>query len=208
MYYRQNKIIYWVTHFGFRIYAKLFLELKVEGAENIPTEGGAIIAPNHLSYYEPPLIAVSILKRTIYFMGKESLLKKPVTGWLLKVVGTFPVRRGEADIKALKIAVRLLKSGEAVLIFPEGKRGDGIKLLEAMPGIGGIACMSGVPVIPVLITGSNKIHLFRKSKAMVKIGKPLYYGRERKKGREGYREFGREIMSSIEKLDTDGFYSK
>ena len=206
MYSEHNKVIYNVTRFLFWVYAKAFLGFRVEGTENVPSEGGIIIAPNHLSYFDPPITAVSMFNRMLCFMGKESLLTKPVTGWYLKVLGTFPVRRGEADIKAIKTAVKLLRSGDAVLIFPEGTRGDGVNLGGAMPGIGGIASMAGVPVLPVLIINSNNINLFKRNRVRVKIGRPIYYGKDRKKDKEGYSEFGGEIMNSIRKLDTEGFY--
>ena len=206
MYSESNKVIIVFTRFIARLYAKLFLRLKVKGKENIPLDSGVIIAPNHLSYWDPPLVAVGA-QRYLFFMGKESLLKKPVFGWYLKKLGTFPVRRGIADIRAFKTALRFLKSGEIVLIFPEGTRGDWKHLGEPMTGIGSLACLSAVPVVPVIITYSKKPKTFSFNNARVEFGRPIYFDQKATRDKESYLEFGREIIRSIKNLDTSGFFT-
>lgn len=205
MYNEQNKVMVVITRFIAGLYAKLFLRLEVKGKENIPLDRGVIIAPNHLSYWDPPLVAIAI-QRYMFFMGKESLLKKPVFGWYLKKLGTFPVKRGTADIRAFKTTLRLLKSEKIVLLFPEGTRGDWKNMGEPMTGIGSIACLSAAPVVPAIITYAKKIKSFKFNKASVEFGRPMYFDQKGTRNKESYLEFGREIIRNIKKLDTSGFY--
>ncbi len=208
MYSEQNKIIYWVTHVILRLVFGSITRFRVVGAENLPAEGGVLIAPNHLTYWDPPLVAVAIDSRMICFMGKESLFNKPVFSWYIRKIGTFPVRRGGADIKAFKTMLRLLKSDNAVLMFPEGTRGDGIKLGEPLPGIGGIAGSAGVPVVPVLVVNARKIRFFKRTDITVVFGRPMYFKSKYSRSKENYAKFGKDIINSIKSLDTYGFYKQ
>jgi 1-acyl-sn-glycerol-3-phosphate acyltransferase len=90
-------------------------------------------------------------------MAKESLFKPAVFGPYIAHLGAFPVNRGQADRKALRMAIDRLENGRLLLIFPEGQRGDGINLQPAQRGLGLIATKTGVPVIPTLIYGTNKM---------------------------------------------------
>ncbi len=205
MYNKRNKAIVSFTRFLAGLYGKIFMSLEVKGRENIPSKGHVIIASNHLSYWDPPLIAATA-RRYLFFMGKESLLTKPVFGWYMGKLGTYPVKRGTADFGAYKATIKFLKMGEALLMFPEGTRGDWMSMGKAKTGIGSIACFSGAPVVPAIVTYSKRIKPFRFLKARLEYGKPIYFDRKANKNKEGYLEFGREIIRKIKKLDVSGFY--
>ncbi|MDT8901188.1 lysophospholipid acyltransferase family protein [Anaeroselena agilis] len=134
-----------------------FFRFRVNGIENIPPAGGVIIAPNHISNFDPPVIGCALPdSRRIRFMAKTQLFRNPVVRWVVTALGAFPVRRGMADRTAIRTALALLEQGETVGIFPEGTRSKTGALGRAEPGLGMIAVKAGVPVVPVAVTGTNK----------------------------------------------------
>jgi 1-acyl-sn-glycerol-3-phosphate acyltransferase len=131
--------------------------VSIAGAENIPKTGPAIIAPNHYSDADPPLIAITNQRRPVTIMAKESLFKPPVFGPYIAHLGAFPVKRGLADRNALRLAIDRLENGRLLLLFPEGQRGDGVNLQPPQRGLGMIAMKTGAPVIPTYIYGTTKM---------------------------------------------------
>lgn len=146
---------YHIAHVIIFILAKIIFRLRVIGYSNIPKKGGVIIAANHVSYLDPPLIGCSILRRA-NFMAMAELFKNPFCRVIYKILGAFPVKREAADAGAIRHAVRLLKKGEVVLIFPEGTRSYDGRLQEPRGGAGIIAAMSRVKVVPTFIKGTEK----------------------------------------------------
>ncbi|HHU48746.1 MAG: lysophospholipid acyltransferase family protein [Caldicoprobacterales bacterium] len=150
---------------------------KVKGKENLPLEGSAIIYANHTSVLDPILLGC-LLPRKIYFMAKQELFKFPPAGTVLKLLGAFPVKRGTADITAIKTALRTLREGNVFGIFPEGTRSKSGNLQNFTHGIAAIAHKSRAVAVPVKISGGYK--LFHS--IQVTIGKPLdfkqYYGKK------------------------------
>jgi 1-acyl-sn-glycerol-3-phosphate acyltransferase len=135
-----------------------WFRVRLRDREHIPAEGGAILAPNHKNFLDPFFIGLAN-RRPVYYMAKTELLKGP-SGWLLSRLGAFPVRRGEADEQALQTARQLLESGELVVIFPEGTRVEEADALGSPHhGAGRLAVETGVPIIPVAISGTS--HLWR-----------------------------------------------
>jgi 1-acyl-sn-glycerol-3-phosphate acyltransferase len=116
-------------------------------------EGPCIIAANHCSYLDPPLVGVAC-KRAIHYLARKSLLDVPILGPILPELNVIPVEQKNADRSALMGAIRVVRNGGAVLIFPEGTRSPDGKLQTAQPGIGMIASKTGAPVVPVRISGS------------------------------------------------------
>ncbi|MDR0977765.1 MAG: 1-acyl-sn-glycerol-3-phosphate acyltransferase [Endomicrobium sp.] len=155
----------------FRILFKSFYRWHIEGTENIPRSKGAIIAPNHISFFDPPLTG-SAMKRPLYFMAKKELFDIPVFGWIIKRTNAFPVKRGVQDVSAMKHAFSLLKEGHLLLMFPEGTRSKDGKLGKARGGTGMVACNAQVPLVPVKIENTNKMLEFKQIK--IKYGKPIY----------------------------------
>ncbi|MGJ7919701.1 lysophospholipid acyltransferase family protein [Neobacillus sp. LXY-4] len=128
-------------------------KIKIEGLENIPT-GAAIIAMNHTSNFDAPMVGVHT-PRKMYIMGKEELFRNKFFGWLIHELGCFPIKRGQADIKSLKNTLRILKEGNLFSIFIEGSRSKTGEMQEAKKGIGFIVAKSKAPVVPTYIYGAR-----------------------------------------------------
>ena len=128
---------------------------KITGLENIPS-GGAVLSPNHLSYWDIPVIALAVPRR-VHFMAKEELFHVPVFGAVIRSLLAFPVKRGAPDRAAIRYAIEKLQAGDLVLVFPEGTRSKTGTLGEFKPGAALIAVKAGVPTVPAGITGTNKI---------------------------------------------------
>lgn len=146
---------YWFHRKIVRFLVARFLRVNVEGLEYLPRTGGLLIVSNHLSIADPPLLA-TISPRPVTFMGKSELFRNPLLAAMFRSWGVFPVRRGEVDVGAVRMALNLLKGGAAVVVFPEGTRHPA-GLGEALPGIGFFGARSGCPVVPVGIAGTEPI---------------------------------------------------
>lgn len=127
----------------------------VRGREHIPRRGGLIVASNHTSYWDPPLVG-SALPRDVHYLAKEELFRTPVLGLLIASVNAIPIRRGMADLSGLSRAIDGLKRGGALLVFPEGSRMRDGELHPARPGVGLLAVQADVPVASCFISGSNQ----------------------------------------------------
>jgi len=133
------------------------LRLRVVGKENIPKEGRLIVAVNHISYLDPPLVGVALWpQRKLHYIAKTELFKIPILGLILRLVNAFPVKRGKPDRVALKRAIELLERGEAVCIFPEGTRSRDGRLQKPELGISLLVLRSGAPVLPVAVINTDK----------------------------------------------------
>jgi 1-acyl-sn-glycerol-3-phosphate acyltransferase len=149
--------------------------LEARGVENVPAEGGAILAANHTSNFDPwPLGFPLWPHRQLYFMAKVELFN-PILGPPLRAGGAFPVRRGESDVQAVETAVRLCKEGKIVAMFPEGTRKSKgiVKKFEHRPRTGSarIALAAGVPLVPAAIKGTDR--LLRLGRLKVAYGEPV-----------------------------------
>lgn len=187
--------------------------LAVRGLENVPPEGPLIVAPNHVSHLDPPVTACAI-NRQITFMAKAELFDHGLFGKLIASLGAFPVRRGEGDTEAIRLTLKLLEEGRAVLMFPEGTRGDGTALLPFNKGVAMIARRSGAPVLPVGISGTHRKWPRgrgrpRWGKVTVVFGEPLKYDAVSTAGKEvDHRDaFAHELARRIRTACEDGGYS-
>ena len=179
---------------------------RVIGAENIPRDRSFILASNHFSFFEPPILAVSC-PRELHFFAKQPLFDIPVFGALIRSVGAIPIRRGSTDVTGLNHAVETLRQGGSLVIFPEGGRNKSGRLKEAKGGIGYLALETGVPVVPAYVRNSNRMLncLLRKAKITVAFGPPLepdpeVWNLERK---EAHRRIGRSVMDRIALLEDE-----
>ncbi len=150
--------------------------VRVVGAENVPTTGGAILAGNHVSYMDPVLLW-EFAPRRPHFMAKSELFHG-FLGWMLPRVYAFPVVRGSADRAAITTATKLLQDGELVGIFPEGTRSADGEAGEAHGGVSFIAMRAGVPVVPVAFVGTEKVlprgqKFVRPARVTITFGKPI-----------------------------------
>jgi 1-acyl-sn-glycerol-3-phosphate acyltransferase len=194
----------------------LYCRIEVRGLENVPPDGPLVIASNHLNDADPGIICTRI-RRPIAFMAKIELFRIPGLAQFLRGFGSFPVRRGEADISTLRIANENLKLGRAVCIFPEGTReGATEKLTEALPGAAIVALRNDVPVLPIAINGSGRLQipgmflrLDRRLKVTLYIGAPFHLERPQRLNAEAAREGTRQIMERIAALlppENRGYY--
>ncbi|MEX0787058.1 MAG: lysophospholipid acyltransferase family protein [Dehalococcoidia bacterium] len=159
------------------VYVRKF---EVVGRENVPLEGPLILASNHLNNADPPAIALA-LPRLPTYMAKREMIRWPVLGPAFKWFGAFPVRRGEADLSALRTAGEVVNDGKMLVMFPEGTRSRTGGLTQGHAGTGLIALRTGAPVLPVAITGTEVITwpwLFVKPLSVphvkVTIGEPFH----------------------------------
>src|SRR2546423_7104731 len=134
-------------------FCRLFWRLRVEGRENLPTDQPFILAPVHRSNIDT-LIAGSLTRRRLRFMGKDSMWKYRPTGWLFTALGAFPVHRGTADRDALRKCIEVLEGGEPLVVFPEGTRQFGPDVQPLFEGAAYISAKTGAPIVPVGIGGS------------------------------------------------------
>ena len=174
--------------------------LKATGKENIPEKGGFLIASNHTSYLDPIAVGV-VCPRRLHYMARHDLFKNALFAWILKYSCAFPVKRKSADLGALKEAMRRLKNGEGLLVFPEGGRQTDVHLSQAEAGVGFLAAKSGVPVIPAFISGTDRAwprnakFIKVATKISVHFGKQIYI-----EGRMPYQDIARKIMENIRHL--------
>jgi len=198
MYPRPGQIVYWIGYYFLKGSSKLWFPFSLRGRENIPPVGSCIFASNHLSNLDPLLIGLC-LDRPISYMAKDSLFKNRVFGSFLKRVWAFPIKRGTADIGSLKEALKRLKSGSPLVLFPQGTRRkpEDFSCDHLHPGVGFLAAKSGVPVIPVYIDGSDKVlppgaKWFQRCQITLTMGKPLIFNRSIPN-----EEIARRIMETI-----------
>ena len=167
---------YYIARFAVRLTLIVSTRWQIKGKENIPAKGPLLIVANHLNLADPPLVSVSIARET-RFMAKEELFKAKFTGYFIGSFGAFPVRRNQADTKAVRQALQILADGLALVVFPEATRSPNAQLQPAFSGVALIALRSGAPILPIGITGSEKMKgnwLLRRPRVTVNIGKPFH----------------------------------
>jgi 1-acyl-sn-glycerol-3-phosphate acyltransferase len=150
-----NRFVYWPFRWMLKPAILLYFRLRRLGTEHVP-KGGVILASNHRSFLDPFAIGCCI-GRPIYFVAKRELFKNPLLGWFLNCMGAFPVARGAADEESMATALALLERGQAVVIFPEGTRIRTGSLARPRRGVGRLALQSGKPVVPIAVTGSERV---------------------------------------------------
>lgn len=200
------KLDYWFASLLIRGIAKLFLGLKVIGRENIPTRGRLIIAANHQSYLDPPIIG-SCIPREIFYMAKAELFSKPVLGKLIRRWNSIPVKRSGRDFASLKAATGVLEREGALLVFPEGTRSRTGEFLQPTGGLGFLAAISGADILPIFISGTRGAwkRILRRSGIKVIIGKPIHLDLENVElstAKQKYQAMSNRVMQAIAELKT------
>ena len=181
----------------------LFKILKKTGIENIPKSGGVIIASNHIAYFDPPILG-GCAPREIHYLAKWELFKNKIISLILKAYNAIPIKRKTFDRQALSKSLDLLKSGKALLLFPEGARSRNGEFLLPKLGVGKLALEAGVAIVPTYIANSqNPFKAFLGGeKIIVKFGPPIQSNWLEKipKDKKGYQLVVDEIMQRIKKL--------
>lgn len=187
-------IIYLLGKMLVKVYSKIILRTRIIGVDNIPAEGPVVIMSNHISLLDPPLIGAAI-PRKIHYLAKEELFQNPLIGWVLKQLGAFPVKRGSGDIKAFKQALRILRSGGVLGVFPEGTRYPEGELGSPHGGSAAIAVRGGARIVPAAIK-----NIKTRGRPTVIFGKPLDILQEDKLSQEERQKIAEEIMAEIANL--------
>lgn len=198
--YRLSCFIVWTT-------LKVWERFKVEGAEHVPATGGCLIAANHVSFLDPPVVAVGVPHRQVHFMARDTLFRTFIGRWYLTGVGTMPIDRTKGDVGALRKAISVVKEGKVLGLFPEGTRSPDGKLREAKGGIGFIIAKAGVPVVPAYVSGTfhalpKHARRLRRGGVTVRYGRAMPFSEfaplcDRE---DGYTRIGQLVMSRIAAL--------
>ncbi|HEX7077553.1 MAG TPA: (d)CMP kinase [Candidatus Eisenbacteria bacterium] len=196
---------YWFGSRFVRYFSRIFLRLRLEGFDRVPRSGPLIVACNHISFWDPPLVG-SNFPRILHFLAKAELFQNKVFGAMLRGYNSIPIQRGPQARSGLRGAEEALNRGGAVLIFPEGTRNKSGALLSPRAGIGRLAAITRAPVLPVRITGSNRI---RRSMARLQVVRiacgPLLMPPVLEEGnREAEYSYACRIMDAIAALHPDG----
>ena len=207
----RMKIGYRAAWLILHVFFGLYLRWKVYNRERVPRTGSVILAANHASFLDPPLVGTA-LPRGIYYLARQSLFRFPVLGSGLRYLDAIPVDR-EAGASGLKTILDRLFNGGAIILFPEGTRSPDGNFLPARSGIGLAVIKSEAPVVPVRIFGSNlawgRPHtLPRPHKVIVKFGNPIDFTPLRHEAKtapktrlkEIYQEVADRLMAEIGRL--------
>ncbi len=177
--------------------ARVLWRLRVVGRENVPLDGPLIVAANHVSNLDPPLLGVS-MPRPISYMAKKELFAMPVIGWLIPRLNAYPVDRQAGGTAALRASLRMLKEGRCVGVFPEGGRNVGGDK-ETKGGAAFLAAASGAPLVPAAIVGSRNLRPFRR--VTVVFGEAMRLERNRQSDEDDLAKGTAEIMQRIRTLE-------
>ncbi|NMB24431.1 MAG: 1-acyl-sn-glycerol-3-phosphate acyltransferase [Firmicutes bacterium] len=202
-------MFYGFVRFWVRLCFRLYFRWEVYGSHHLPPKGGVILASNHVSYLDPPLMGCAV-NRPVHFMGKKELFDIPLFGRIFRKLYAFPVERNGADRQAIRQALTVINQGGVLGIFPEGTRGDGTALLKPQLGTVLLASKSGAPIVPMAIVGAEKAVppgkcIPRPGKIKIYIGAPIYLPDiPRDSYRESMGEYSQELMNRIDELRSQG----
>ena len=192
---RRRFLRFLIRTIGFTLLAKLD---RVEGLENVPSQGPALLMINHIAFIDP-IVVLHVIPRNIVPLAKIEVYDYPVVGIFPKLWEVIPVRREEVDRRAVSQVLEVLRAGEIVLVAPEGTRSP--SLTQGKEGVAFLGSRSGAPIIPVAIDGTSGFPAFRFSRAwrqsgaVVKFGRPFRYRKDIiHPGREELRKMTDEAM--------------
>jgi len=192
----MNTVLYDATKYTLWGIFGTVWRMRVHGAQNVPKDGAVIIACNHVSNLDPPLLGTACPRR-ISYMAKEELFRIPVLGPAIRAVGAYPVDRKGSATSAIKRSVDVLSRGQVVGIFPEGGRNlTGTN--EIRQGVALLASLGKAPVVPASIVGTGQAR--RLAQFHVLFGPPLRLPQNRKATREEMANFTDDIMRAIRQL--------
>jgi 1-acyl-sn-glycerol-3-phosphate acyltransferase len=200
------KPLYWFCRGICMVAARAVFTYRAFGQENIIEDGPAIMAANHASYFDPPLVGITC-KSELYFLARKTLFDLPALGPLISRVNALPVDLSKGDLSALRTVIHLLKDGKRTVIFPEGTRSLNGQIQQARPGIGMIIARTLVPVVPMRIFGSfeawPKGGKIKSHPITVVVGKPLRFGKEdfAASNRETYQKASERVLATIAAIE-------
>ena len=193
-----------------RFLARTLFDFQVVHGDRILEQGGVILAMNHESYLDPPLVGIAC-QREIYYLARKTLLDVPLLGSMLPHLNVIPVDQEKADMSALKTVIKVVRAGQATVIFPEGKRTLDGRIQGAQPGLGLVIAKTQAPVVPMRIFGAHrafpsggKPRVFNPIKIVV--GHPIHFSRADVSGdgRAFYQGLSQRVMDKIESIEDEG----
>jgi cytidylate kinase len=189
-------LIFALGHDAAALFARTCLKLRLTGLERIPRRGPLIVASNHISFWDPPLVG-SLTPREVHFLAKEELFRNRLFGALISRYNSIPIRRGPQARAALRGAEDVLAAGGAVVIFPEGTRSRSGEFLPPRAGVARLAAHGRAPVLPVFVSGSNQIRrsMLRQVEVRITFGSPMMPPVH--SDRSGDRGYARSVMDAI-----------
>lgn len=197
---------YWTGYSLTWILARIFFRFRVLHPERRILKGPAILAMNHQSYLDPPLAGTSSGRET-YFLARKTLLDVPVLRWLLPRLNVVPVDQEGNDRSALKALIRILKAGDATVVFPEGARTLDGELQPALPGLGFVIAKTLAPVVPMRIFGAHEAlprggGRFRFARITIVYGEPIHFTAAdlEPRSKELYQQLSDLVMQAIADL--------
>ena len=207
----------WMYRLGWMFYRALFrfyFGWRVYHPERVPLTGPVILASNHASFLDPPLVGSGV-RRAINYLARESLFRNPLSGWVLRNVNAVPVDRDGASGKGVKTILERLNAGGGIILFPEGTRTRDGNLQPARSGIGLVVIKSNAPVVPVRVFGTfeafgRHVKFPRPHRVVLKYGEPLDFSALRAEAKECsrerlkriYQQVADEIMRAITRLES------
>ena len=206
-------LVYFLGWCGFRLMYQLYFRWRVYNAQRVPLEGALILASNHASFLDPPLVGAG-LRRGINYLARENLFRFPVMGWVLHQWQVVPVDRDGGGAAGLRAILDRLLAGGAIILFPEGTRTRDGKLQPVRSGIGLTVIKSTAPVVPVRVFGTfeafgRHLHFPRPYRVAVKYGQPMRFDCLRAEAKvcskarlkEIYQQVANEILAAIASLE-------
>ncbi len=205
--------IYFIGWSFYRIAFKFYFGWRVYHRDRVPLKGGVIIASNHASFLDPPLVGSS-LSRDVHYFGRKSLFRNPLVAWVLKYMNSVPLDRDGGGGSGLKIIIERLEDGAAILLFPEGTRTQDGQLQPVRAGIGLTVIKTTAPVVPVRVFGTFEAWgrgggLPKPLRVAIKFAKPMDFAALRAEAKtcskqrlkEIYQQVADEIMAEIGRLE-------
>jgi 1-acyl-sn-glycerol-3-phosphate acyltransferase len=201
---------YWVGYHLTKLLARIFFRLRVVHQERMISHGPVILASNHQSFLDPPLVG-SVSDRAVYFLARRTLLDGWFLGWILPKLNVIPVdSEGGKDRTALKALIRILRAGQGTLVFPEGQRTPHGNLQPAQPGLGLVIAKTLAPVVPMRVFGAYDawpIHEKwpRPGRITIVVGEPILFTAQEVEagGKELYQRLSQRVMDAIAALQME-----
>ena len=200
---------YWAGWWFSLFVSRIFFRFRIGHPERRIATGPVIIAMNHQSYLDPPLAGLAS-GREVFFLARKTLLDVPVLGWLLPKLNVVPVDQEGTDRSALKALIRILKNGDATVVFPEGARTLDGKLQPALPGLGFVIAKTRAPVLPMRIFGAHEAlprgsGRLRLHPITIVLGEPVVFTEAdfAARGKDLYQQLSDRVMERIAALERE-----
>ena len=195
---------YWLVQSFVKVILIIFWGLRIHNKKNLPKTGAVIVASNHISFIDPPVIGVSIFREAT-FAAKKELFQNFILGSIITYLNSIPVRRTGFDNEALKYFIKALKKEQVLIMFPEGTRSRIGTMLPFKRGVGYMVAKTGATVLPTYIIGTDKLkkRLFRPGGITVRFGVPMFDLAGKYDGEESYELIAQDVQKAVEKLKAE-----